>query len=258
MNDVEITACFTEGHIKAESDSSNVGGIAGTAAGSTAGRGIKKSYAAGVIESVAGSSSAAGGIAGKFLDGTIENCYAWAAVSSSSTNEEYAGGIAGVNGGTIAKCYAAGTVQSKGTNPSTAVGGIAGNGSGSASISNCMALVSSLDGGPSGSTSSSVYKIGGASSVSGNYSRNDIVLYHAANANDPGINAKDGLGKPLADFKSQTLYTGASWNFTAGGDWKFLPGSGYDYPVLSWQEAKPGSVLEEAARGGAGIEIEWP
>jgi hypothetical protein len=256
MSGVGITACFAEGHIKGEAADSNVGGIAGTIDGSSGSRGINKSYAAGVIESAAtGAYSTAGGIAGRVIygSGTIENCYAWAAVSSSSTYGEEAGGIAGTTGGTISKSYAAGTVQSKGHDPYTCIGGIAGN---SAAVGGCMALVSELDGGPSVSASRTVYKIGDSPSLNGNYSRNDIVVQNAANPNDPGINAMDGEARPLADFKSQTLYTNAGWNFAAGGDWKFL--SGYDYPVLSWQTAKPGATLEEGNRGGGGIEIEWP
>jgi hypothetical protein len=231
--DTEITACFAEGHIKAEADSSNAGGIAGNTQ-SSSGSSINKSYAAGVIESVAsGAYSNAGGITGK-SEGTIENCYAWADVSSSSTYGETAGGIAGTNSGTISKCYAAGTVQSKGHDPYTVIGGITGDGSG---VSGCMALVSNLDGGPSSSTSKTAHAIFASTygTGTGNYSRNDIIINNETNSADPGINAKDGEQKPLDDFKTPTLYTTAGWNVT--GDWKFI--SGYDYPVLSWQNGPP-------------------
>jgi hypothetical protein len=260
MSNAEISACFAEGSIKAEADSPRVGGIAGNIDASS---GISKSYAAGVIESIAatGSYSTAGGIAG-FSNGTIENCYAWADISSSSTLGENAGGIAGENGGTISKCYAAGTVQSKGPTPYTYVGGITGSDQ-SQTVSGCMALVSELDGGPSTSTSKNVYAIGSlyaGGTFSGNYSRNDIMYAHRPiTAFDFESAGQGGQQKPLNDFKSQTLYTGASWTFTSasgtGGDWNFL--DDYDYPVLSWQETAPPSP-EEAARGDFGIDFEWP
>jgi hypothetical protein len=244
MNDVEITECFAEGRIKAEADSPKVGGIAGIMNSPTA-AGINKCYAAGIIESVAatGSYSDTGGIAGRINGGTIENCYAWANVSSSSTYDETAGGIAGTNDGIIFNCYAAGMVQSKGQNPATHVGGIAGNGSGPGTISACMALVSELDGGPSTSTSRPANAIFASSygTLSGNYSRNDITVTRQTNGSfpsDPGINNKDGEQKLLADFTNSTLYTSATWTFP--GVWKFLPaGSGYNYPVLSWQNSPP-------------------
>jgi hypothetical protein len=86
-----------------------------------------------------------------------------------------------------------------------------------------------------------------------------MYILNADNPREPGIDARDGEDKPLEDFKTQTLYETAGWDFTAGsGDWKFLPaGSGYDYPVLSWQDAKPGFALEEARQGGLDLEIEW-
>jgi hypothetical protein len=239
-----------------------VGGITGImSAGSDS---IKKSYALGTIEGIASTESNAGGIAGRSLNGSIENCYAWADVSIStgsvffgtpSTTEESAGGIVGTkDNGTISKCYAAGTVKVNGQY-STFVGGIAGNTGGSVSAS--MALVEELDGGSS-THLRNVYAISATSGTfagSGNYSRNDMVYKHAANSNfDYGPNARGGRQTPLADFKTQALYTGAGWSFP--GDWKLI--SGYDYPVLSWQTAAPGAALEEADRGGGGIEIEWP
>jgi hypothetical protein len=230
------------------------GGITGRSDGTSSS--ITGSYTAGAVEGVVtgGSSyhSYVGGIAGS-SDGTIANCYAWADVSSGSDYQEWAGGIAGDGGGTISKCYAAGTVQGKGSG-SPYIGGILGQGTG---VSGCMVLVEKLDGGPSTSSSLTVYAIGAGGTFSGNYSLIDITYDNYTNPDfDFGINAQGGLRKPLDDFKSAALYTG--WNFTAEtGDWKWLTESDYDYPVLSWQQAAPLSP-EEASRGGAEIEIEWP
>jgi hypothetical protein len=251
---IDITDCFAEGHIKAEADSPRVGGIAGIANDSS----ISESYAAGVIESIATTShSLAGGIAGS-SNGTIENCYAWADVSTSSPYGENAGGIAGENNGTISKCYAAGTVQSKGLNPYTYIGGIAGYGGGN--VGACMALVSELDGGPSSSLSKEVYAIGcfyAGGTFSGNYSRNDITYKNYTNSGlDFGSAGQGGEQKPPDDFKSMDLYTGALWIFNGTGDWHFV--SGYDYPVLSWQDTKPGTALEEASSGEGGFGFTWP
>jgi hypothetical protein len=271
MNDVEITASFAEGSIKAQANDPRVGGIAGVIDGTSGG--INESYARGTIESIAsGTESNAGGIAGRLFDGTIENCYAWAEVStssvyssdSSSTNKENAGGIAGTNEGNISKCYTLGRVKANGNDNFIYVGGIAGNTDGS--ISACMALVEELDGGPSTRTKN-VYAISavtasGTFTGSGNYSRNDITYKNTSNSPnfDFGAANKGGLQTPPANFTSSAFYSGPGWNFTAEtGDWKFLPaGSNYDYPVLVWQDAAPGDALEEATKGGFEIEIVWP
>ncbi|MDR1175454.1 MAG: hypothetical protein LBK83_08310 [Treponema sp.] len=244
MLDVEITECFAEGRIEATAGEPRVGGIAGTINGSS--DSINKSYASGIIESIAatGSYSDAGGIAGRITGtGAIENCYAWADVSTSSTYGETAGGIAGTSGGTISKCYTAGTVRSKGHDPYTVVGGIAGDGGGT--ITACMALVSELDGGPSASSSRTVNAVSASTygTLNGNYSRNDIAVTRQTNGTAPGLNARDGQEENRTNFTTQTiyepdLYTTAAWNFAAGtGDWKFI--SGYDYPVLRWQNSAP-------------------
>jgi hypothetical protein len=248
--DIEIIECFAEGRIAALSGGSqaDAGGIVGHANNYYAFK-INESYAAGVIESATtGSYSNAGGIIAGFSGPTtIENCYAWANVSSSSTYGETAGGIAGTNDGAISKCYAAGTVQSKGSVPYTVVGGIAGDGSGT--ISSCMALVSELVGGPSTSTSKTVNAIFASSygTLSNNYAlevsstqvTDKMWIHNNTNTSDQGLStARDGAIKNLADFKDQTtsnIYTTAGWTFP--GVWKFI--SGYDYPVLHWQERPP-------------------
>jgi hypothetical protein len=239
----EITACFVEGYITVDADHPSVGGIAGTVGNSN----INKSYVVGKIEGPAtGFQSDTGGIAGRFMDGTIENCYAWVDVSSSSvyntvysSGEENVGGIAGVNqGGTISKCYAMGTVKANGQNY-IYVGGIAGKADTYAVISGCMALIEVLDGGSSTYTKT-VYAIGRRTSgnFSENYSWDGISIINRDNSSNLGIADQDGEQKPSADFKSSVLYATAGWNFP--GDWKFLPaGSGYPYPVLSWQTEPP-------------------
>jgi hypothetical protein len=235
MDDAEITACFVEGRIKAEAVVSNVGGITGGMNSSFSS--IKKSYAVGIAESVtAASYSNAGGIAG-ISSGIIENCYAWAEVSSNSTYEETAGGIAGTNQGTISTCHAAGTVQSKGNNPTTYIGGIAGN-SNSGLVNSCMALVSEVDAGfLANLTTRDGHKIACTSfpgNLTGNFVQANMqVKNYTLTPND----TRDGTSKPLADFKSSSFYTtsGVNWDFS--NTWKFL--SGYDYPVLNWQNRAP-------------------
>jgi hypothetical protein len=100
-----------------------------------------------------------------------------------------------------------------------------------------MVLVSSLDGGAPTSTSKTVYAVLASlyGPVTGNYSRDGIAIVNQTNSSDPGINARDGGQKLLADFKTQLFYDGAGWDFTGG--WKFT--GGYDYPALSWQNGPP-------------------
>jgi hypothetical protein len=261
-NNAFFTNIQVSGKFSIESDASTniyVGGIAGQveAASSV----ISTSYTAGIIKGTGGSNHVFfGGIAGR-SDGNIENCYAWADIcsGSSSSYQQWLGGIAGW-GGTVSKCYAAGTVRSDVSGGSPYVGGIAGE---AGDVNGCMSLVSELDG-ASYSTYRPVYKIGNTAPLTGNYSRNDTVKTNASEPPDPGLTGKDGEGRPLADFKglsgaSTNLYTIAGWDFTAGtGVWQFLPaGSGYAYPVLSWQDAKPEGGPEEAPGDGFEIAIEW-
>jgi hypothetical protein len=218
LSEIEISACYAEGHIKAEGASSNVGGIVGGAPGAT-----------------------------------IANCSAWIRASSRAPNTEHTGGIAGLIEGTIAKCYAMGELASKGQNPNAYVGGIVGGGYlGTVEISGSMALVSALDGGPSASALKYVYAISSLATFNGNYARNDMTFANRPHAADPGLNNKDGQPTPLANFTTQALYETAGWDFTAGtGAWKFV--GGHDYPVLSWQTALPGAAL---ANSGSGVV--WP
>jgi hypothetical protein len=245
-SDLEITACFVEGRVRAEAGAPCVGGIAGEI-GSIS---ITNSYALGIIEGVGVYETSAGGIAGFSLPSSIiENCYAVADVSSrsgsfvlSSSEFNSAGGIAGrLHEGTISKCYAVGTVKVDGAVP-TYGGGIVGevrqnSPSGDIpQIRGCMALVSEVDGGQSGTRTVHLIGDGTATWFTSNYVRNDLTPSHYTNSLTPN-DSRDGTSRPLVDFKTPSLYTasGVNWDFSA--DWKFLPG--YDYPVLAWQASPP-------------------
>jgi hypothetical protein len=240
------------------------GGIAGN---SNVGSKITDSYTAGIVEGVGEGISShhsyAGGIAGK-SDGTIENCYAWANVHSGTDYQQWAGGIAGVSAGDISKCYAAGTVRSDENGGSSCVGGIAGE---AGSVSDCIVLVSELDG-ASNSSLRNVYAIASSGSLSNNYALEvsgspgvDFVHIHDnTNTSDQGSGydntARDGAIRTLNEFKVRepswvSIYiTDTGWDFP--GVWTWI--DGWDYPVLSWQEAAPGAGMEEAI---VDVEIGW-
>jgi hypothetical protein len=138
-------------------------------------------------------------------------------------------------------------VKSEGTNTSELwIGGISGLSS-SNFVSECVVLVSTLDGDNSTPPNRAMYAIGVLTSgypvSSNNYSRDDIEFLNFTN---PGsypeimvdstytIGSFQNLG-PMGDFSWEFTL---GWNFTAGtGDWKWL--SGYDYPVLQWQTTAP-------------------
>ncbi|MDR0450450.1 MAG: hypothetical protein LBH26_04210, partial [Treponema sp.] len=172
-----------------------------------------------------------------------ENCYAWAEVSTSSNQEKTAGGIAGINQGTISTCYAAGTVQAEGTGIHISVGGIGGNNFNL--ISGCAALVSSLDAGLVSPATKYVYKIASnisSGSCTNNLARNDMAIVNNTEPPDPGSNNQDGYQESHTSFINNVLHwegiATLSWHFP--NNWKFLPaGSGYDYPVLNWQNRVP-------------------
>jgi hypothetical protein len=126
-----------------------------------------------------------------------------------------------------------------------------------------MALVSEIDGGAATvSTTADCYAIGAADSLTGNYALavsvspgSDFVYIHNntnTSAEQDSDTGKGGAVGTLTDFQERTspnIYTNAGWTFTAEtGYWKFI--SGYDYPVLSWQDeteppADPAEFLEE-------------
>jgi hypothetical protein len=231
--------------------SSFEGTVKGVEAGGIVGRDylsstITSCYAVGSIKSEtteSGGEVRVGGIAGVIHLGSIENCYAYCMVSSSAPSAEFAGGIAGFSDGIISKCYAAGTVKSLAANSSTTkIGGIIGGALSSygGTVSGCMALVSEIDGGSAAIRYVHAICTDSTTTLTGNYSRNDITRSNAdpGDAVAPSLTDKDGQQTPPDNFKTQALYTGAFWDFTAGtGDWKFI--DGYDFPVLAWQTSPP-------------------
>jgi hypothetical protein len=261
--DSEITACFTEGRIRAETPDDYhtlyVGGIVGNISGS--GASVTQCYASGRIEGdIIGSivldstHSNIGGIAGEAYSASIEDCYAWVYVSTKAHETERGGGIAGL-AGDISRCYALGTVKSasvsgspKTTYSGIYLGGIAGaDRAFSGTVSGCMALVSELDAGTSGALYKEAnaiivdptYMIGNyALEVSSTQVTGKMWVQNSSSSPDPGANNKDGEARLLADFKDQTtsnIYTSAGWVFP--NVWKWI--SGYDYPVLHWQTSAP-------------------
>jgi hypothetical protein len=269
ITDVEIIDSFAEGRVEAQAgNEASVGGIAGYDGGSTGVSLIQTCYAAGVIKSESvGTRSRAGGIAGRSA-GTIEDCYAWVEVRSkinnpaidNSAGEEEGGGIAGENDHEITRCYARGTVKSLTLSTDKinymALGGIVGDGW---TVSDCMALVSELDGGTSIAViAKDGHAIGSGNSFSGNYAleivsapvRDKMYVHNITSISDQGPDTpQNGAIQPLADFQNAVFLSTTpkpGWNFAAEtGDWKFLStGSGYadnpyPYPVLSWQDKPP-------------------
>lgn len=127
-----------DGTVSFEQDGANnvyVGGVAGWMySGSITGCAVDVE-----ITASGGSRNCAGGIAGNMGTGSsISNCYATGKVTASGSG--YAGGIAG-SAGSVTACWASGTVES-----GNCAGGIAGRAGGS-SVTNCVALNSSVMGG---------------------------------------------------------------------------------------------------------------
>ncbi|MDR2499726.1 MAG: hypothetical protein LBD37_01430 [Treponema sp.] len=238
-----VESSFT-GTVRAEN--TGVDAFAGGVVGQSNWGVIERSYAAGNVIAQ-GSDAYAGGIAGMFSDTNIRvsDCYAYANVlSNGSTGTGYVGGIGG-RASYIERCYAAGTVEAQGSG-GTAVyaGGISGQVVTSYTLKNCKVLLDALDGG----SSNNVYTLfGGVTSGSGSASGNnvwDIIAIKQGGTTYNSGSYAPAFTKDIASFDTAadfgqgnetTTYTG--WNFT--GNWKFITGAGYDFPVLEWQTAPP-------------------
>jgi hypothetical protein len=226
----------------------SAGGIVGALNGSLNTATIKASYAAGKINAASSSSDAyAGGIAG---DGkyAITNCYSTANVTAASAiNNAYAGGIIGNLSGSgtrVQKCYAAlGTVAATGGSTQRA-GGIAGYIDSSAFIEYCVTLLQRVE------VFSGFFagKIAGNSSGTymSNYGAFDTII-SAGGGTPTGINGDETYSiAQLSGASNESKYTdpptaGLGWTFPA--TWKWLPGSGYNYPVLFWQTSPPAAPV---------------
>jgi hypothetical protein len=237
----------------------------------TGGGGVKKSYAAGAVESVARSDSRAGGIAGQVEDSAIELCYAWAAVSAEGA-AVYAGGIAGSidkSSGSplVSACYALGSVASLSSAASVKNGGgIAGRNNG-AQITSCAALNDRISLSPSETIGAIAGFSGPGSVFAKNYAAGDMIFAVGDTiSSGPAFLYNPDLKGNSANFRSAfagppagKVYGSAAldWNFVARtGAWKWI--SGYSYPALAWQEAPPQPGPASEPQGGGGITIEWP
>ena len=132
---------------------------------------VKNCYNTGAVTATSSDDAYAGGISAS--SGVIANSYNTGSVtatssSSSSSSRAYAGGIVGVAFGAIINSYNTGTVTADSS--SFYAGGITGKASSSTIISNCFSLVGSSSNAPSVSTGSNVGGIvGGGGTVNNCY-----------------------------------------------------------------------------------------
>jgi hypothetical protein len=212
----------------------------------------------------------AGGINGNTeLEGS--DMYVYADVSAagrdSARGSAYAGGLAGTisryNGG-FSNAYVAGKVSAGGSADNRA-GGIVGDigieANGSVAIDNCMVLLTALDGG----SSPNVYVLGNENTnvSSGHITAWDEIAITRGGVTYTNDNTFSGLTldpykdisafSPAEDYTNPDVVSDAypGWNFNVGGDWKWI--SGYDLPVLSWQDTAP-----DLNYVPSGIVITWP
>jgi hypothetical protein len=219
------------------------GGMAGRFSGS-----VTSCYVSGTVHADSSYSASAGGIVGSGSGSAdIEKCYAWADVRAGSTGpgDSYAGGIAGrlatYSTSSITQCYARGMVDANyaGSGGGYA-GGIAGSNDGQ-SITYYAVLIDDIAG------ATAKHGVAGKD-VGGTYSKNYGAneLQNLPALLTPGSDTDQNgniTSIAYAGFQSSAAYNTpflTTWNFTAGtGDWKWLSGSGYAYPVLQWQTSPP-------------------
>ncbi len=207
-----IENCYTTGDING---STRVGGIAGSASGNTV---ISQCYSTGDITAI----QYIGGIAGEIKDsGTISACYSRGDIEASFQS---AGGIAGVVAGSqtsntlITNCYATGTV-----NGPNDIGGIAGYGTSSGKIQNCVALNASLSSDGTDAMAHRIYSgfITAESNLA--WSAMPIMLNSVLYTPTDNTTGNDGEGKSATQLKTADPWTDAG--FTSANGWIFTAGS---------------------------------
>ncbi|MDR2499969.1 MAG: hypothetical protein LBD37_02665 [Treponema sp.] len=244
------TSSIAESSFTGTVSAENPGGAAyaGGVLGQSYAGSIERSYAAANVKAQ-GPDAYAGGIAG-YCNAQVSDCYAYANVLSNGSGgsgaESFAGGIGG-HTPKLEQCYAAGTVKAQGSG-GTAVyaGGISGQVENMGGLKNCMVLLDALDGG----SSADVHTLFGDASL-GYTSNSGNKVWDAIAITRGGTTYNSG-GYPTtpdydiasfdlaASFNIQGTYAAANWDFAPGtGDWKFITGAGYDFPVLDWQTAPP-------------------
>ncbi|MBU0561737.1 MAG: hypothetical protein KKG93_19470, partial [Bacteroidetes bacterium] len=240
-----INNCYSSGTVTANGNL-YAGGLVGYCAGST----ISNSHSS---CSVTGLGSV-GGLIGLNTSSTVSNSYSTGSVNTTGTNStgRYIGGLVGNNTtSTISKCYVTGSVSG---GVGEYIGGLVGYNITSASISNCFAT---------GSVTGSYRRLGGllgwndaTSSVINSYSTGSVSVDNSQAGGLVGINitggsitnsfwdtqtsgyatSAGGTGKTTAEMKTQSTFTGATWDFTAGtGIWAMSSTITFGgYPTLQW------------------------
>ena len=215
------------------SSSSNAytGGIAGYNNGT-----ISDSYNTGSV-SASSSTAYAGGIAGYiYTYGTISDCYNTGSVNASSSNNAYAGGIAGYSNRTIRNSYNTGSVSASSAAPSSFSsyyvysGGIAGYNSGTISNSYNTGSVSA--------SSSYVYAYAGG--IAGDNSSGTIEECYYLDIITKGVGdgTEAGVKCSAEEMQKQSTFTGFDFESVWGIDLF----AGYPYPQLQWNMGKLSSL----------------
>jgi hypothetical protein len=236
-NDTEIFKSSFTGTLEGENTGLVcVGGILGDPFDLLMDAKIETSYAAGIINASSPGEVFAGGIAGRNVC-NITDCYSRVEVTATTTGSSnaYAGGIIGQLTGSsgIANCYALGSVSVSGSG--IYAGGIAGESVSPSSIANCVALAD-VDGG-SGSYVGRVIGNMTGTLLGTNYAASDKSLTRGSPASDVEDGDTSNNSSAFRGPPTGLVYTLLEWDFSA--TWKWLSGSGYNYPVLFWQTSPP-------------------
>ena len=197
------------GDISATNTDINIGGIAGSNAGT-----IENCVMRGSVTATGATITYAhaGGIAG-LNGGAINNCYSTGAVTAIGTSTyTRAGGIAGQNSfGAINNCYATGAVEASGGSNTNYAGGIAGNSNGSgAAIEKCVALNSNIT--VTGTGTNYIGRVTGAGTgLSDNYGLTEMT----------GTWTNNAAGVDGANVAATAAMTTLWWTSTSalGWDW---------------------------------------
>jgi putative cell wall-binding protein len=215
-----IEGCANYGTIL--SNGTTVGGIAGNVKNTAT---IRNSFNAGNISDTKSTSNGIGGVVGK-QEGTMENCYNSGTITAINY---YAGGVAGQVSNRDSKmvnCYNTGEVKNSHNNKNARLGGLAGSFS-NGSMSNCYntgkitkdeAFVSTYVGAAAG-------QVGTAASLSNIYYDEASCAYGVQGESHAGVTAKTAAEMKNADFVSMLgeAYVADTYQLNGG------------YPVLTWQ-----------------------
>jgi ferritin-like protein len=230
-NSGTVKNCYAIADVRATDNNSNVkvGGVVGVNSGTVQNCAFFNNGDGNKAVRSNGSNSLIGGVVGYMTGGTVQNCFASGNISNesnTSTNSNVGGVVGYMTGGTVQNCYAAGSVRGG----EGLAGGVVGNiGTGTTTVTKCVALNSSIT--TRNSASTSIGRVWGGTTapttssynhgrnITGNPTPAMTMTYNNGTAYTltSSLTGRDGAN--TTTYRTQTFWTGSAAANWGGTTW---------------------------------------